>query len=92
MSRKSGKSQFFAGDQYDEDEFIRVNFTLQNRQIDFLSDFCYNVRKETRYKLNRSETIRACIEVIQEKVDEGSLKFEDVRSFEDLKNLLHGHF
>ncbi len=89
MPRKSGKSQFFAGPKYDEEEYTRVNFTIQNRQIDFLTEFCYNVRKETHYKLNRSETMRAFIEVLQEKVNEGTLDYKDIAGYEDLKNLLH---
>ena len=59
----------------------RVQFVLTPRHLQLLDDFCYQVRRATRYKLNRSEIIRVLIEQLANK----ELHFQHIRSEEDLQ-------
>ena len=59
----------------------RVQFVLTPRHLQLLDDFCYQVRRATRYKLNRSEIVRVLIEQLANK----ELHFQHIRSEEDLQ-------
>src|SRR5215467_453116 len=59
----------------------RVQFVLTPRHLQLLDDLCYQVRKATRYKLNRSEIVRVLIEQLANK----ELHFQHIRSEEDLQ-------
>jgi hypothetical protein len=59
----------------------RVQFVLTPRHLQLLDDFCYQVRRATRYKLNRSEIVRVLIEQLANK----DLHFPHIRSEEDLQ-------
>ena len=67
----------------------RVQFVLTPRHLQLLDDFCYQVRRATRYKLNRSEIVRVLIEQLANK----ELHFQHIRSEEDLhesiREMLH---
>jgi hypothetical protein len=58
----------------------RVQFVLSPKHLQLLDDLCYQVRKTTRYKLNRSEVVRALIEQLENK----ELQFQHIRSEADL--------
>ena len=59
----------------------RVQFVLTPRHLQLLDDLCYQVRRATRYKLNRSEIVRVLIEQLANK----ELHFQHIRSEEDLQ-------
>src|SRR5712691_3061006 len=59
----------------------RIQFVLTPRHLQLLDDLCYQVRRATRYKLNRSEVVRALIEQLEHK----ELHFKHIRSEEDLR-------
>ena len=59
----------------------RVQFVLTPRHLQLLDDFCYQVRRATRYKLNRSEIVRVLIEQLANK----EFHFQHIRSEEDLQ-------
>jgi Arc/MetJ-type ribon-helix-helix transcriptional regulator len=59
----------------------RIQFVLTPRHLQLLDDLCYEVRRATRYKLNRSEVVRALIEQLENK----ELHFKHIRSEEDLR-------
>ena len=45
----------------------RIQFVLTPRHLQLLDDLCYQVRRATRYKLNRSEVVRVLIEQLENK-------------------------
>ena len=59
----------------------RIQFVLTPRHLQLLDDFCYQVRRATRYKLNRSEVVRVLIEQLENK----ELHFNHIQSEEDLR-------
>ena len=59
----------------------RVQFVLTPRHLQLLDDLCYQVRRATRYKLNRSEIVRVLIEQLENK----ELHFQHIRSEEELR-------
>src|SRR5215475_3827761 len=59
----------------------RVQFVLTPRHLQLLDDLCYQVRRATRYKLNRSEIVRVLIEQLANK----ELHLQHIRSEEDLQ-------
>jgi len=59
----------------------RVQFVLSPRHEQILDDFCYHVRRSTRYKLTRSEVIRVLIEQLEHQ----ALPVQQIRSLEDLR-------
>ena len=59
----------------------RIQFVLTPRHLQLLDDLCYQVRRATRYKLNRSEVVRVLIEQLENK----ELHFKHIRSEEDLR-------
>jgi hypothetical protein len=62
----------------------RVQFVLTPRHLQLLDDFCYQVRRATRYKLNRSEIVRVLIEQLANK----ELHLQHIRSEEDLQEII----
>ena len=62
----------------------RVQFVLSPRHEQILDDFCYHVRRATRYKLTRSEVIRVLIEQLEQQ----ALAVPQIRSLEDLRRHL----
>ena len=62
----------------------RVQFVLSPRHEQILDDFCYHVRRSTRYKLTRSEVIRVLIEQLEQQ----ALSVPQIRSLEDLRRHL----
>ena len=62
----------------------RVQFVLSPRHEQILDDFCYTVRRATRYKLTRSELIRVLIE----QLDPQTSAVPEIRSLEDLRRHL----
>jgi hypothetical protein len=62
----------------------RVQFVLSPKHLQLLDDLCYQVRKATRYKLNRSEIVRALIEQLENK----ELRFQHIQSETDLQKQL----
>ena len=60
----------------------RVQFVLSPRHVQILDDFCYHVRRATRYKLTRSEVIR----VLLEQLEQQALPVQQIRSLEDLRH------
>jgi hypothetical protein len=59
----------------------RIQFVLTPRHLQLLDDLCYQVRRATRYKLNRSEVVRVLIEQLENK----ELHFNHIQSEEDLR-------
>jgi hypothetical protein len=59
----------------------RIQFVLTPRHLQLLDDLCYQVRRSTRYKLNRSEIVRVLIDQLENK----ELHFQYIRSEEDLR-------
>src|SRR5215510_383259 len=59
----------------------RVQFVLTPRHLQLLDDLCYQVRKATRYKLNRSEIVRMLIEQLENK----EIRFQQIHSEDDLR-------
>lgn len=59
----------------------RVQFVLTPRHLQLLDDLCYQVRRATRYKLNRSEIVRMLIEQLENK----EIHCQHIRSEEDLR-------
>lgn len=59
----------------------RMQFVLSPRHVQILDDFCYHVRRATRYKLTRSEVIRVLIEQLEHQ----ALAVQQIRSLEDLR-------
>jgi hypothetical protein len=66
----------------------RIQFVLTPRHLQLLDDLCYHVRRATRYKLNRSEVVRALIEQLENK----ELHFKHIRSEEDLREQIREVF
>ena len=62
----------------------RVQFVLTPRHLQLLDDLCYQVRRATRYKLNRSEIVRVLIEQLANK----ELHLQHIRSEEDLQEII----
>lgn len=62
----------------------RVQFVLSPRHEQILDDFCYHVRRATRYKLTRSEVVRVLIEQLEPQ----ALAVPEIRSLEDLRRHL----
>ncbi len=62
----------------------RVQFVLSPRHEQILDDFCYHVRRATRYKLTRSEVVRVLIEQLEPQ----ALAAPEIRSLEDLRRHL----
>jgi hypothetical protein len=62
----------------------RVQFVLTPRHLQLLDDLCYQVRRTTRYKLNRSEIVRVLIEQLANK----ELHLQHIRSEEDLQEII----
>jgi hypothetical protein len=63
----------------------RVQFVLSRRHLQILDDVCYEVRRVTGYKLNRSEVVRSIIEYLGKK----EVLFQSVRSEEDFGAQFH---
>jgi hypothetical protein len=57
----------------------RVQFVLSRRHLQILDDVCYEVRRMTGYKLNRSEVVRGLIEHLGKK----EVRFQSIGSEED---------
>ena len=62
----------------------RVQFVLTPRHLQLLDDLCYQVRRATRYKLNRSEIVRVLIEQLANK----ELHLQHIRSEADLQEII----
>ena len=62
----------------------RVQFVLTPRHLQLLDDLCYQVRRATRYKLNRSEIVRVLIEQLANK----ELHLQHIQSEEDLQGII----
>ncbi len=59
----------------------RVQFVLSPRHLQILDDLCYQVRRHTRYKLNRSEIVRVLIE----QLEQSEVQFQRMGSENDFR-------
>jgi Arc/MetJ-type ribon-helix-helix transcriptional regulator len=63
----------------------RIQFVLSPRHLQILDDLCYHTRRATSYKLNRSEVVRALIELLGDK----EVNYQQIRSEDDFRKYLH---
>lgn len=63
----------------------RVQFVLSRRHLQVLDDVCYEVRRMTGYKLNRSVVMRALIEHLSKK----EMHFQSIGSEADFGEQFH---